>query len=57
MGDGHTLVLMAEGVVGQILVSKDHLLRDGGLPRLAQGLGLVQVQEEKEGEQEQHHPG
>ena len=52
MGVGHSLVLMGEGVVGQILVSQHHLLPDGGLPKLAPGLGQVQVQEEKEGEQE-----
>ena len=51
MGVGHSLVLMGQGVVGPILVSHYHLLPDGGLPKLVPGLGLVQVQEEKEGEQ------
>ena len=56
-GVGHSLVLLVEGVVGQILVFQHNLLPDGGLPKLAPSLGLGQVQQEQEGEQEQHHPG
>ena len=50
------MVLIGEGVVGQTLVLQQHLLCDMGSPELADGLGLAQVQEEQEGEWEQHHP-
>ena len=52
MGDGHRFVLIGEGLVVQTLVSQHHLLPDGGLPKLYQGLSLVHVKEEQEGDQE-----
>ena len=55
-GEDHNLVLIEEGVVGQTLVPQQHLSRDVGSPKLADGLGLAQVQEEREEEWEQHHP-